>query len=292
MCAECSQYDSPMPPDDIARAPTGWRASLALGFERRGARTVLATRRHAGPLVVQKALHPEGDSPCHAIVVHPPAGIAGGDELAIEVRAGEAAEALLTTPGAGKWYRSAGPWARQRVVLHGARGSAIEWLPQETIVFDGALAGIALEAHLEGDARLIAWDIVCLGRTGSGECFDSGRCHLHAAVFRDGRLAWRERGRIEPGSPAALSPAGLAGHPVFASVLVAAPRIEDGWLAAARAVSPREGMAAVTRLPGLLIARYRGDASEAARLYCAGIWRALREPVLGREAVEPRIWRT
>jgi urease accessory protein len=277
---------------DIASPAAGWRASLALGFERRGERTVLATRRHDGPLVVQKALHPEGDAPCHAIVVHPPAGIAGGDELAIGVHAGEGAEALLTTPGAGKWYRSAGPWARQQVSIHGARGSRLEWLPQETIVFDGARADIAFQAHLEADARLIAWDIVCLGRTGSGERFETGHCRLQARIVRDGRLAWCERGGIEPDSPVGASPAGLAGDPVFATVLVAAPHIEDAWIVAARAVAPAQGVAAVTRLPGLLIARYRGRSSEAARHYCSGVWKALRAPALGRDAVEPRIWRT
>lgn len=281
-----------MPFDDLAHAATGWRASLALGFERRGARTVLATRRHDGPLAVQKALHPEGDAPCHAIVVHPPAGIAGGDELAIEVRAGEAAEALLTTPGAGKWYRSAGPWARQRVALHGARGSAIEWLPQETIVFDRARADIGFEAHLEADARLIAWDIVCLGRTGSGERFDAGECRLHTRIVRDGKLAWWERGLIAPGTRVAASPAGLAGDSVFATLMVAAPRIEDAWVAAARTVSPERGISGVTRLPGMLLARYRGDSSEAARHFCTATWKSLRLPVLGREAIEPRIWRT
>jgi len=281
-----------MPFDDAVRATMGWRASLALGFERRGTRTVLATRSHDGPLVVQKALHPEGDAPCHAIVVHPPAGIAGGDELAIEVRAGEAAAALLTTPGASKWYRSAGPWARQRVALHGARGSALEWLPQETIVFDAARADIAFEAHLEADARLIAWDIVCLGRTGSGERFESGHCRLQTRIVRDGKLAWLERGRIEPGSLVASSPAGLGGATVFATVIVAIPCVEDAALAAARAVVSERGTVAVTRLPGLIVARYNGDSSEAARHYCAAIWRSQRAAVMGREAVEPRIWRT
>jgi len=92
-----------------------WKARLRLGFESRDGRTVLAAREHDGPLVVQKALYPEGDAVCHAIVVHPPAGIAGGDELELSARAAAGAHALLTTPGAGKWYRSAGPWAAQKL---------------------------------------------------------------------------------------------------------------------------------------------------------------------------------
>src|SRR5260221_11490136 len=105
-----------MPPDDAVLA-SRWRARLALDFERRGERSVLAARRHDGPLVVQKPLYPEGDAVCHAIVVHPPAGIAGGAELEIDVRARPGAHVLLTTPGAGKWYRCSRPWAAQRGVI-------------------------------------------------------------------------------------------------------------------------------------------------------------------------------
>jgi urease accessory protein len=280
-----------MPLDAVLPA-AGWRARLALEFERREARSVLASRRHEGPLVVQKPLYPEGDGVCHAIVVHPPAGIAAGDELLIDVVAHPGSAALITTPGAGKWYRSTGAWATQRVAIEAKGASSLEWLPQETILYEGARADIAWEARLAADARLIAWDIVCLGRTGSGEGFARGRCRLSTRVWRGGRLAFAERGRIEPESALAQAAAGLAGHSVFGTLIAAAPAIEDAWLAACREESPRNGEGAVTRLPGLLVARYRGDSSEAAREYFARLWKRLREPLLERVAIEPRIWRT
>ncbi len=280
-----------MPPDDALPAQR-WRARLALDFECRAQRSVLAARRHDGPLVVQKPLYPEGDSVCHAIVVHPPAGIAGGDELEIDVRAQAGAHVLLTTPGAGKWYRTSGPWARQRVAIDAAAGARVEWLPQETIVYEAARADIRWEARIVAQTRLIAWDVVCLGRTGSGERFDRGELRLETRITRDGKPAWLERGRIEPSSPIARSPAGLDGHSVLGTMLVAAPAIDDAWLASCREVAPRSGDAAVTRLPGLIVARYRGDSGEAARFYFTEIWKRLRVPVMGREAIEPRIWRT
>jgi urease accessory protein len=280
-----------MPLDDLRAAP-GWRARLALAFERRGARSVLASREHDGPLVVQKALHPEGEGVCHAIVVHPPAGIAGGDVLTLEVAARAGAHALVTTPGAGKWYRSAGAWAKQRVAIAAESGAVVEWLPQETIVYEGALADIAFEASLAADARLIAWDIACLGRTGAGEGFERGRLHMAVRVRRAGRLAWLERARIEPGTRVREAQPGLAGQPVFGTLIAAAPEIDNTWLAACREESPRRGEGAVTRLPGLLIARYRGDSGEAARDYFTALWTRLRLPMLGRAAVAPRIWAT
>ena len=279
-------------PRDALPAASAWSASLALDFERRGARTVLASKRHDGPLVVQKALHPEGEAVCHAIVVHPPAGIAGGDDLRLSVRVGEGANALLTTPGAGKWYRTAGPVARQRITIDAGAGATVEWLPQETIVYDGARAEIEWEARLAADARAIAWDVFCLGRTGSGERFGRGHCHITARVSRAGRLAWCERAHIDPGSRLMSSAAGLAGAPAFGTMMVAAPTIEDAWLEAARAATPARGESATTRLPGLLLVRYRGDSTEAARAHFTALWNRLREPVIGRAADEPRIWRT
>jgi len=271
---------------------SGWRASLALGFERRGERSVLAERRHDGPLVVQKPLYPEGDDLCHAIVVHPPGGIAGGDDLDLAVHARERSRALLTTPGAAKWYRTSGAWAKSRVRIEARNDSILEWLPQETIVFDGARADIRIEAHLEGNAALIAFDIVCLGRTGSSERFAHGACRLAATIHRDGRLAWTERARIDPGGAVHETPAGLAGQPVFGTFIAAARDIPDAALSSCREERPREGMVGVTRLPGVLLARYRGASTEGANEYFRALWRRVRPLIAGREAIIPRIWST
>ena len=253
---------------------------------------MLASREHEGPLVVQKALHPEGDRVCHTIVVHPPGGIAGGDALTVAIRAEEGAHALLTTPGAAKWYRSSGAWAESRVDIDARADSTVEWLPQESIVFDGALARWHWTARLAPGARVLAWDIACLGRTGSGERFTRGSVGLDVRIVRDARSLWVERGVLEPGSRALESPAGLAGHSVFGTLVLAGAAVDDQALAQCRALSPAQGEGAVTRMPDLFVARYRGDASEAARRYFTGLWTILRPGSLGREAVEPRIWRT
>jgi urease accessory protein len=257
-----------------------WKAELCLGFERIDGRTVLARKRHDGPLVVQKALYPEGGEVCHAIIVHPPAGLVGGDELALEVESKEGAYAQLTTPGAGKWYRSAGAFAAQKLTFDAA--GALEWLPQETIVFDGARADLSTEVRLGSDGRYLGWEILCLGRSGSGERFSRGTIRLRTRISKNGKPIWLERGSIEGGARLMQSPAGLGGHTVCGTFIAAAPGISPQRV---------EGLA-LTRLPGVLVARYLGDSSEEAKQLFVQLWEALRPLALGREAVRPRIWAT
>ena len=163
-----------------------WHAELHLRFTRAGARSVLRDNRHQGPLRVQKALYPEGEAVCQAIVLHPPSGIAGGDHLLISATVGAGAHAQLTTPGAGKWYRSGGPEASQRLELTVEEGAALEWLPQESIVFDGARARMETRVRLAAGSRFIGWDILCLGRAAAGERFAQGRFDLLCRVERGG----------------------------------------------------------------------------------------------------------
>ncbi len=275
-------------PDPVA----GWRAELELGFERRAGRTVLARRRHDGPLVVQKPLYPEGDAVCHAIVVHPPAGIAGGDVLECSARLDADAEVLLTTPGAGKWYRSAGPRAQQRLAFDLDPGACLEWLPQESILFDGACAALESDICLAQGARYIGWEILCFGRTGAGERFAHGECALRTRLRIGQRTVWLEQGRIAAGGTRMHARAALAGYSVSGTLIAAGAQIDDALLAACRARVPATGRGAVTRLPEVFVARTLGDSSEAAKRYFAQLWALLRPRFTGRDAVEPRIWRT
>jgi len=271
-----------------------WQARLRLGFERREGATILSGREHFGPLRIQKPLYPEGPAVCHAILLHPPAGIAGGDDLEITARLGANAHALITTPGAGKWYGSAGPWARQRLAFELAEAACLEWLPQETIVFDGALADMRLEVSLAAGASFAGWEILCLGRRAAGECFDHGVLNFATAVAREGKPLWLERGLLEGGGPLLKAPAGLAGCSVSGTFLVVVDAMEPTLVQACRAIGPAEEAArtGISALPGLLVARYLGHSSESARAWFANLWSTLRPRLFGRPMRAPRIWNT
>ena len=287
-----------MPRSSLAAArgsPTvtaGWDARLHLVFEREAARTVLAARTHAGPLRVQKALYPEGPEVCQAIVVHPPGGIVGGDTLAIDIDAGAGAHAQITTPGAAKWYRSAGPWARSTTLLRVGPGALVEWLPQESILFDGACASISLRVELAPEARFLGWEITCLGRTASNERFNRGSLRQALDLVRNGAQLFCERVALDGGDYALQSGAILANAPVFGTLVTTGAAITDEMLAACRAIECSGGDSAVTRLPEAFVARYRGDSASAARTYFANLWRLLRPLIAGRDAVIPRIFST
>ncbi len=271
-----------------------WHARLSLGFQRRDAATLLVRREHVGPLRIQKALYPEGEAVCHAIVLHPPSGIAGGDDLEIDVTIGPGAHALLTTPGAGKWYRSAGAWASQRLGFTVGAQGVLEWLPQETIVFDAARASLRSTVDLADEARFIGMEVLCLGRRASGEQFTEGTVHLDTRIRRAGRPVWLERGRLEGGGSLLNAAAGLAGFSVSGSLLAVAPGIEPGLLAVCRDIPVHEAGArhGITALPEMLVARYLGHSSEAARQWLTAVWQTLRPVLTGRETHTPRIWNT
>lgn len=267
--------------------PPAWHASLALRFGSEGGRTRVASH-HRGPLRIQKSLHPEGPEPCHAVVLHPPGGIAGGDHLQIDVQVDAHAQAFVTTPGATRWYKANGRSAAQQIAL--AVDGTLEWLPQEAIVFDHARVDSTITISLAADARMIGWDIVALGRRAAGERFAQGEFSQQIRLSVGGALQWVERTRIAGGDPLLESPVGLDGRHVFGCLWAVSDWDDDAFETLRAQLTD---VAPLTRVsPRVAVARVLAASTEEARTALEAAWRALRPHVMRRDAHRPRLWAT
>lgn len=296
---------SPAPVDAFpsgGRRGDGWRARLELGFAPGPGRTVLRHRRHHGPLRVQRTFHPEGD-PCHSYLLHPPGGVVGGDTIEIDVSAAAGAHALLTTPAAGKFYRSAGETACQRQHFRVGDGAALEWLPALNILHAGARAALHSRFDIAPGGRLLAWDLLGLGRPGAGDHFERGSCDLALEVDVGERSLLRERLRLKGGGALLRAPWGLQGRRYLAT-LIAAPGT-SAMLDALRDQAAGDhpdpvmgctllgrGAVADGHDGGLLVCRWLAHSGEALWEAMIRAWFVLRPSVMGRPASAPRIWAT
>ncbi|MDB5393159.1 MAG: Urease accessory protein UreD [Rhodospirillales bacterium] len=268
-----------------------WKAELTLVYRRTGDRSVLAERRHEGPLVVQKPLYPEGRGVCHSILVHAPGGVAGGDALTVNLSLEPAARALITTPSATKWYKADGRFARQTGHFRVAEGAVLEWLPLEAIIFDDADATIESQVLLEDGAAFAGWEITCLGRRASGEVFRQGSLRQSLEISRNGRLIWNDRIALAGGDRLLTSPVGLGGHHVAGSMAVAGPAsLPAELLDACRTLTPPDGEGGITAMPEIVSARYLGGSAEHAKNYFESIRHVLRPWYAALQAHRPRIW--
>jgi len=272
-----------------AAETTGWQACLELGLERRGPRTVAAHRRQRGPLAVQRPFYPEGDV-CHLYLLHPPGGVVGGDELDIRVHAAPGARALVTSPGAAKFYRSAGAAAAVVQTLSVGAGATVEWLPQESIAFPGARVRQMTRIELDAGAAFAGWDILSLGRPANAEPFATGSLDACLEVWRDGVPVLVDRLRVANAEDL-VSPAGLRGHAVVATLVATPATADDAQRLRALALAGRAELG-VTLLDGLLVARLLADDTAVAKAAWRLAWEMLRPGFAGRPACPPRIWAT
>lgn len=285
-----------LPTDTLPQqTATHCEARLALGFALQDG-TRMVERSHFGPLRVQKPLYPEGKDICHAIIVHPPGGVVGGDELEIGVHAGDNASAFITTPGAAKWYKANGKVSRQQVRIEAGAQSSLEWMPQETIFFDEADVCLDHEVVLGADASYIGCEILCFGRTASGETFSTGSVRQRTSIRRDGKLVWFEQGRLDASGSAMHSPLGLNGKTVCATLIAVGKTLPASAIAALReeagAFSNDSSLFGATQMKSVIVTRYLGNSSEIARRVMTRAWQLLRPQLTGRDAVVPRIWNT
>ncbi|MDR3451910.1 MAG: urease accessory protein UreD [Rhodoferax sp.] len=274
-----------------------WHARLQLDYRLESARSV-ARFQHEGPLRILQSLYPEGDATCHNVVVHPPGGLVGGDTLDIGVTVGTGAHGLITTPGATRFYKTLGDAALQRTHVALEPGARMEWLPQETLCYDGCLATNRLSLDLAPRAELIGWDVTALGLPQAGRPFERGSFCQHIELPG----VWLERGRIDATDTRLLdSPLGLAGQRCLASIFfVTGSGLERGRrqqaLDVARGVveaHPLRNTAGATSPNGqVVVVRALAPLVEPAMDLMKQVWAVWRVHFWGLAASRPRMWAT
>lgn len=288
--------DVSMASDEASR----WHAALTLRFEAARGATHITERAHCGPLRLLKPLYPEGDRNCHAVIVHPPGGIVAGDALVAKVLVSPAAHAVITTPGAQKWYRSTSSGASALTTLCVGSNALLEWMPQEAIVFDGAVAQQDLSIHLSATARFFGWEMVCFGRRARDERFNRGSFSQDITLYRDEALLWKESARWVGSDPLFNSPLGWGGHTVSATAWLAVGHNEvsesasDGALLSAirEALGVHAASGASNPAPGFFVIKAIGEDAESVRELLIRVWSRIRLDVFGLEPQRPRIWNT
>ncbi|HEY9610026.1 urease accessory protein UreD [Allocoleopsis sp.] len=279
----------------------GWHGSLELVYVHQHNGTQLTHAQMQAPLKVQRSFYPEGSAVCHSVVLHTAGGVVGSDRLSQTIHLSPRAHALITTAAASKIYGSRGRTrtspegqeARQTIHIQIDTDACLEWLPQETIVFDGAVYQQDLQVELAPGASWLGWEITRFGRSARGERFLQGEWRSHTEVWQQGRPLWIDRQWLPAGEEICNSPHGLAGQPIVASLAwvgqVVSPEIVEKarllWKA-----EERQGEAGVTQLMSGLLCRYRGSSTSEVRNWFTQVWQLLRLSFLGRPSCPPRVW--
>jgi urease accessory protein len=281
-----------------------WRAQANLRFHHRQGRTIHQGGASA-PLKWQRAFQ-QASGHCELPLLHTAGGLVGGDQLTITADLEPETRALLTSVAAQKVYGTVGRshqapgglWAQQLLQFHLDAGADLEWLPQELVLYADGLFQQRARVELAAGASFLAAEVVRLGRTAAGEGLGLGRWRSALEICRQssGGARWELVDRLELGGEALAEEHGLAGQPVFGSLVWLAPQpltaaeLEQLLTDCRADRGSLEGEMACGALEQGLVARYRGGSSQAARHWFCRLWRRTRA-LRGLPAPElPRVW--
>ena len=294
-----------------AVAPS-WLAELALGFTVRGNKTALSRCRHQGPLGVQRAFYPEQDGCAHVYLLHPPAGIVSGDELRISANLDKGSRALLTTPGANRFYRARGHSdnsdsddvsnRQSQICSFTVKDAAVlEYLPLETLVYNQANAVNRLEIYLEDSACYMGWEVLCLGLPHIQQPFIQGKLQQTTTLYHNQKPLFHDRMVLSALDLLHQQRIALGGHHVIGNFIICAgsllsqPQQVALLVADLRACLGDKHLQqqfAVTEIQGVVVIRHLGESSEYCRETFHLLWGCARQFVLNKMQNAPRIWYT
>ena len=273
---------------------SGWHGSLNLVYTKHHSKTQLAHALATAPLKIQRPFYPEGKGVCHSVIVHTAGGMVGGDYLTQNIHLQPNTNALITTAAAGKIYRSQQQQVKQTIKLQVDTGACLEWLPQETIVFNGAIYQQDLQIELAPEASWLGWEITRFGRSARGEKFLQGDWQSNTEIWREGQPIWIDKQWLPGSEDTFHSPHGLAGKPIVASLVWIGKPIEQEIIKKVRNLwnaKEKQGEAGVSQIQGQgLLCRYRGSSTTEVRNWFIEVWHFLRLSCLQRSAIKPRIW--
>ncbi len=248
--------DLPTAVEALGVAPARQRADAyaRASFARTGARTEPERLFETGGL---RWRFPRSASPCEAVLVNTGGGVAGGDAYRVELALREGAEVEATTTAAEKIYRSDGAPARIETRLTLAPQASLFWLPQETLIFEGAALARRLQVEMAGDASLILVESLVFGRLARGESSIDARLRESWRIRRDGRLVFADETRLDHAGAALDRPAVGAGARALATIIAAAPAVETRLsdVRAALDTASGEVEAGASAFDGLVVAR-------------------------------------
>ncbi len=315
-------FSLPSQPDDDRPGPTPqppWHGRAQLRFEPSATGTRFQGRCSA-PLKVQRGFL-RADGRCELPLLHTAGGLVGGDRLSVEISLAAGSRALITSVAAQKVYGSIGrsrrapqgDWALQELNVNLAADADLEWLPQELVLYADGLYEQRARVTLAASASWLGAEVVRLGRSAAGESLGSGRWRSLLEIRRledssegrndaetpqldSGGGRWLLVDRIELGGESLQGEHGLAGQPVFGSLVWAAPATLPATGLAAlldQCRQDRQGlvgdMACGALEPGL-VARYRGSSTTAARSWFTRIWYRIRAARGLAPPELPRVW--
>jgi urease accessory protein len=274
--------------------PSPWHGKLNLVYGCKQAVTEVTHAQTQAPLKLQRPFYPEGGKICHSVVLHTAGGIVGGDQLTQAVHLQPHAQAMLTTAAAAKVYRSNGQEARQQITLNVEAGAYLEWLPQETILFNGANYRQDVRVNLAPGGCWLGWEVTRFGRSARGEQFIQGEARSRLEVWQDDQPLWIDRQWFPASAELFASPYGLAGQPVVGSLVWLGLPVSKEIISQIRELWHQgdfTGEAGVTTTLGEgLVCRYRGPSTAVARRWFCQVWNLLRQKLRDRAPVKVRVW--